>query len=201
MNMKFAAATALASSLLVLPLMQGSAQSASMTGLSKPLTSTAGTLTLVHGGGGGGGGGGHGGGGGGGGFAAVGGGGGHGGSFGGGHMGGGWGGGHIASGWGGGHMEGGHMGGRVSGWSGSRESHFASREGHLDHGQFDHGRHFDHEHDHFDHRFVRNRFFFAGGGWPYYYDYGYDCGWLRRQAAITGSPYWWSRYNACVGYY
>ena len=30
MNMKFAAATALASSLLVLPLMQGSAQSASM---------------------------------------------------------------------------------------------------------------------------------------------------------------------------
>ena len=22
-----------------------------------------------------------------------------------------------------------------------------------------------HEHDHFDHRFVRNRFFFAGGGW------------------------------------
>src|SRR5689334_20170863 len=139
MNTKFAAATALASSLLVLPLMQGSAQSASMTGLSKPLTSTAGTLTLVHGGGGGGG---DGGGGGGGGFAAVGGGGGHGGSFGGGHMGGGWGGGHIASGWGGGHMEGGHMGGRVSGWSGSRESHFASREGHLDHGQFDHGRHF-----------------------------------------------------------
>src|SRR6186713_2782546 len=94
-----------------------------------------------------------------------------------------------------------HVVGRVSGWSGSRESHFAPREGHLDHGQFDHGRHFDHEHDHFDHRFVRNRFFFAGGGWPYYYDYGYDCGGLRRQAAITGSPYWWSRYNACVGYY
>ena len=23
---------------------------------------------------------------------------------------------------------------------------------------------------------------------------------LRRQAIITGSPYWWDRYNACVGY-
>jgi hypothetical protein len=95
MNMKFAAVTALASSLLVLPLMQGSAQSASVTGLGKPLTSTAGTITLVHGGGGG-----------------------RGGGLGGGHMGGGWDGGHIAS----------------------------------------------------------------------------------RQAAITGSPYWWNRYNACVGY-
>ena len=71
----------------------------------------------------------------------------------------------------------------------SRMEPTALNEGHLSH--FDHGRHFDH-HDHFDHRrFVRNRFFFAGGGWPYYYDYGYDCWWLRRQAVITGSPYWW----------
>jgi len=103
----------------------------------------------------------------------------------------------MSGGWGGGHMS-----GHVGGWSGSRESHFASREGNLDHGQFNHGRHaMDHEHDHFHHRFVRNRFFFAGGGWPYYYDYGYDCGWLLRRAHVTGSPYWWSRYNACVGYY
>jgi hypothetical protein len=42
----------------------------------------------------------------------------------------------------------------------------------------------DHEHDHFHHRFVRNRFFFAGGGWPYYYDYGYDCGWLLRRHTL-----------------
>ena len=38
----------------------------------------------------------------------------------------------------------------------------------------------------------------------YYYDnyaYGGDCYWLRQQAYATGSPYWWSRYNACVGYY
>jgi len=115
-------------------------------------------------------------------------------------MSGGWSGGHMSGGWGGG-----HMGGHVGGWTGSRESHFASREGHLDRGQFNHGRHVamdhEHEHDHFHHRFVRNRFFFAGGGWPYYYDYGYDCSWLRRQARITGSPYWWSRYNACIGYY
>ena len=36
---------------------------------------------------------------------------------------------------------------------------------------------------------------------PDYYSYGDDCWWLLRQARITGSPYWWSRYNACVGYY
>ena len=34
-----------------------------------------------------------------------------------------------------------------------------------------------------------------------YYAYGDDCWWLRRQALETGSPYWWSRYNACVSYY
>ncbi len=33
------------------------------------------------------------------------------------------------------------------------------------------------------------------------YAYGGDCYWLRQQAYATGSPYWWSRYNACVGYY
>ena len=98
----------------------------------------------------------------------------------------------MGGGWGGGHMSG--------GWGGRRVS-----EGHLDHGHFDHAHHFamEHEHDHFHHRFVRNRFFFAGGGWPNYYDYdyGYDCSWLRRQAVITGSPYWWRGYELCAGYY
>jgi len=41
MRMKLTAATALAGSLLLVPLMQGSAQSASVTGLGKPITSTA----------------------------------------------------------------------------------------------------------------------------------------------------------------
>jgi hypothetical protein len=35
---------------------------------------------------------------------------------------------------------------------------------------------------------------------PDYYAYG-DCDWLLRRARITGSPYWWHRYNACIGYY
>ena len=35
---------------------------------------------------------------------------------------------------------------------------------------------------------------------PGYTAYGNDCYWLRRQASITGSPYWWSCYNQCVGY-
>ena len=33
------------------------------------------------------------------------------------------------------------------------------------------------------------------------YAYGGECYWLRQQAYATGSPYWWSRYNACIGYY
>lgn len=38
-----------------------------------------------------------------------------------------------------------------------------------------------------------------GGDYGYY---GYnDCYWLRRQAIITGSPYWWSRYEAYASEY
>jgi hypothetical protein len=40
---------------------------------------------------------------------------------------------------------------------------------------------------------------FANG--PDYYDYDKDCYALLRRARNTGSPYWWSRYDACVGYY
>ena len=61
-------------------------------------------------------------------------------------------------------------------------------------------------HDHFHHG--RHGHFVNGvwvDWWPDYYGGDYyadnDCWWLRRQALITGSPYWWSRYNACVGYY
>ena len=41
------------------------------------------------------------------------------------------------------------------------------------------------------------------GWWPGYYgSYGYGgCAWLRSQAVITGSPYWWDRYYSCVNYY
>ena len=62
----------------------------------------------------------------------------------------------------------------------------------------------DHDRDHdFDHH-GRHRVF-RNGVWiwvygPDYYSYN-DCWWLRRQALATGSPYWWSRYNACVSSY
>jgi hypothetical protein len=36
---------------------------------------------------------------------------------------------------------------------------------------------------------------------PDYYAYGGDFYWLRQQELATGSPYWWLRYNACMGYY
>jgi hypothetical protein len=63
----------------------------------------------------------------------------------------------------------------------------------------------DHDRGHdFDHRGRRR--VFRNGVWvwvygPDYYAYGDDCWWLRRQALATGSPYWWSRYNACISYY
>ena len=93
-------------------------------------------------------------------------------------------------------MGGGHMGG---GWGGGWGVHhggglgprFAAHE-------FHHGFNHDNFH-HFHNRrvFVSSAFFF--GGYPYY-GYG-NCYWLKRRAIITGSRYWWSRYEDCVGYY
>lgn len=57
-----------------------------------------------------------------------------------------------------------------------------------------------HDHDRFRRRVFRNGVWVWVYG-PDYYAYSGDCWWLRRQALATGSPYWWSRYNACVGYY
>jgi hypothetical protein len=127
-------------------------------------------LTLVKGGGGGGGG--------------LGGGG---GQMSGGGGGGGGGGGHIAAGGGPGRM-GGDAGPHVNG-GGNR--HMANDH---DHDRFDRDR--DHDHDHNRHvRFFPDDFFFGGYGGDYY---GGDCGWLRREARVTGSPYWWRRYRACL---
>jgi hypothetical protein len=69
--------------------------------------------------------------------------------------------------------------------------------------RFEHRR-FANRGDDFD-RFNHRHRVFRNGVWvwvygPDYYAYN-DCWWLRRQALITGSPYWWSRYNYCVGYY
>jgi hypothetical protein len=178
MRTTIAAVTALAGSLLLAPLMLGPTQAGGAPDLKNALSAThPGAVTLVRGGGGGGGG--------------------HGGGFamGGGHMGGG--------GWGG------HMGGGGRGHGGG----FAMGEGHMRGGHEFVGRgfggarfaahdfHHGFNHDHFRH-FHNRRFFvsnvFIGGGYPYYYG---DCYWLRRQAIITGSPYWWARYQACRGYY
>jgi hypothetical protein len=68
-----------------------------------------------------------------------------------------------------------------------------------------HNQHFAmHDHDRDFNHFNRNRVF-RNGVWVWAYGPGYyagdDCWWLLRQARVTGSPYWWSRYDACVGYY
>jgi hypothetical protein len=62
------------------------------------------------------------------------------------------------------------------------------------------GRDHDGRNKHNRHRVWRN------GAWvwvygPAIYAYGDDCGWIFARAQATGSPYWWSRYEACVAYY
>jgi hypothetical protein len=60
------------------------------------------------------------------------------------------------------------------------------------------------DHDHDKNHFNRHRVF-RNGVWVWVYgsDYyaGDDCLWLLRRAQSSGSGYWWSRYNSCVGYY
>jgi hypothetical protein len=48
------------------------------------------------------------------------------------------------------------------------------------------------------HRFHDRDFFIGGVG--IYGAYAGGCHWLYQRAILTGSPYWWSRYHACVGY-
>ena len=44
------------------------------------------------------------------------------------------------------------------------------------------------------HQHFRHHRRFIGVG---VYGYG-NCEWLRHRAVVTGSPYWWSRYDACL---
>jgi hypothetical protein len=177
MKTSIAALTALAGSLLLAPLMMGPTQAQSAPDLKNAVSAIHnGAVTLVRGGGGG-------------------------------HGGGGWGG-------------GGHPGAMARGDGGGRDfagprmgvsrSAEGRDRGHFEHGdrgrfveRHDRGERFEHRrfaqrgHD-FD-RFHHRHRVFVNGIWVWaYWD---DCWWLRRQALITGSPYWWSRYNYCVGYY
>jgi hypothetical protein len=117
-------------------------------------------------------------------------GGGRGGGHGGGHWGGGHGGGHSAHGGGRGHGSKGHA--HARNWHHGGGGHRAGK-GHRNHWahNYNYGRYYRHG------RYYRN--YRYGGVYAYGYGYG-NCAWLRRQALITGSPYWWQRYNACVYY-
>jgi hypothetical protein len=53
------------------------------------------------------------------------------------------------------------------------------------------------------HRYSRGYPYFWPGvmaGGAYAYGYADKCGWLRRRAQATGSPYWWQRYEECTYY-
>jgi hypothetical protein len=192
MKTKLTVATALAGTLLATFLVSGSAQATPLPVLKGD--ATPGNVTLVgKGGRGGGGGGGHAmRGGGGGGHAMRGGGGGYKGA----NRGGG-GGKYAYKGGGGGYKGGGKYAykGGDGGYKGGGK--YAYKDGNKHYAMRDHDR--NHGNNHNRHRVWRN------GAWVWVGGYGYtayanDCYWLRRQAIITGSPYWWDRYNACVGY-
>ena len=58
------------------------------------------------------------------------------------------------------------------------------------------------DHDRDGKKFERHRVW-RNGAWvwvygPDIYAYGDDCWWLLRRAEMTGSPYWWRRYEECV---
>jgi hypothetical protein len=113
-------------------------------------------------------------------------------------------------------------GGNFTGRAYSGPRSYASRDfdrtgprgGRLEHGdrgrfveRHNRGERFEHrrfaERGHNFDRFHHRHRVFVNGVWVWVYDYyAYnDCWWLRRRALIIGSPYWWSRYNYCVGYY
>ena len=69
----------------------------------------------------------------------------------------------------------------------------------ANHGRFAENDHGDHHHGHAHRVFRKGTWVWIYG--PDYYAYGDDCGWLLRRARVTGSPYWWNQYNACIGYY
>lgn len=201
-NLIALAVTALVGGLLVLPLTHQSALAQAYAGLkalgSSGGTSTNGTTTPMTGtnndrgevilvGRGGRGGGGHGGGRGGG------------RSFGGGHHGGG----KAFSG-------GGYRGGKAYRGGGHRGGSYAYRGG-KSHGYRGRGYayhdgkgHKGKNHGHYNkghYRYYRYGRYYRNYGWygPYVYGYGYGgCAWLRQQALITGSQYWWDRYYACI---
>lgn len=199
MRKSLVATTALASSLVFMSFAMGSAAATpAPAGMKNVITTTADGIELVRqGGGGGGGGGGHGGGGGGG-HGGGGDGGGHlsggGGDGGGGHARGGDGGGHALKGGDGGGPKGGHLsrgGGDRDGKGSGRHAGGGDWKGDWKGG----GKHHHGKHGKNFRHFGSDIFVYGGGG------YGYnDCGWLRRQAVITGSPYWWRRYQDCLYY-
>lgn len=58
-------------------------------------------------------------------------------------------------------------------------------------------------HGHFGHGHFRGGTFigFDDGYYGYGYGYGGGCGYLRHKAHVTGRPYWWRQYEACLDGY
>jgi hypothetical protein len=149
---------------------------------------------------------------------------GHFGGFGGGHPGG-----HIGSGHvGGGHMGGSrvhiggsyssHVGRHVGGYYGSskivrhggvdrRYSYATPKHSYNRYAGKNHRHAWDDDHHHHHHHYPYYRYRYYG--WYPYWGYGYygrryssySCDWLYRNAVVTNSSYWWTRYYDCIGNY
>ena len=98
-------------------------------------------------------------------------------------------------------MSGGHRGGSHAyrGGRGSSHAYKGRSYAHHDGGKHHKGKNYSHYNKgHYRYgRYYRNYRNYGWYGAGLAYGYG-GCAWLRQQALITGSPYWWQRYNSCI---
>ena len=85
-----------------------------------------------------------------------------------------------------------YRGGKSHGYKGRGYSHHDGK-GHK-------GKNYSHNNKNYYNRYYRYGRYYRNYGWyggAYAYGYGYDgCAWLRQQALITGSAYWWNAITA-----
>jgi hypothetical protein len=118
---------------------------------------------------------------------------------------------------GGGYKGGGDKGGKAfsgGGGGGKHRGDFARKGGGDSHARKGGGGHYaykggkdhyagkGHKGDHHKHHRYGKHYRYYPGIFTYgAYSYYDECDWLRRKARVTGSPYWWQRYQECVYYY
>ena len=93
---------------------------------------------------------------------------------------------------------GGRGGGKAYRGGGHRSYAYRGGKSHND-GKGHKGKNYSHNNKNYYNKYYRYGRYYRPYGWYGAYAYGYgNCAWLRQQALITGSQYWWSRYYDCI---